>query len=94
MPEFQFSPSVSSVSPATLEANSTTAKIIFYPKEIFVDTEIHPADPGNHAGPWKVRVDSVPRQNQVPVEDQSAILLLTRGELGKEIGRIQLGPVY
>ncbi len=59
-----------------------------------MDTEIHPADADNHAGPWKARVDSVPKQNRVPAEDQSATLLLTRGELGQEIGRIQLGPIY
>ncbi|KAL6244188.1 hypothetical protein RBB50_009058 [Rhinocladiella similis] len=90
MAEFTFTPSAAALSAEALNTKSTTARVVFYPSEIYVDAEISPANPDDNAGTWKAKIQTVPRQTKVARDEQSAMLLLTKGQFGKEIGRVEL----
>ena len=83
-------PADSTTLPANiLEAKSTVAMVMFSPNDIFVDAHLLPPVAG--AESWRATVEWIPTQRTVPREEQIATLCLTKGELGREIGRIDLG---
>jgi hypothetical protein len=88
MPSTTFSSPASPSITSALQAKSTRAKVCFLPKEIFVDARVVMMEQGDER---RVEVDAVPRQMGVGEEDVQAVLVLTKGELGKELGRIDLG---
>lgn len=90
MARFTFSPTTSSIDPIVLKAKSTTAKVVFHPREIYVDATIAQINGGPH---WQIEVKYVPRQMDVSEEDVSAELCLMKGELGKVLGTVALGDV-
>jgi hypothetical protein len=69
------------------------AKISIGPNEIFVDANIKPPTAGGNGDAWTVTIDSLPRQPKVPREKQSATLYITKGELGRQLGKIDLGTL-
>ncbi|KAK6382926.1 hypothetical protein LTS17_003596 [Exophiala oligosperma] len=97
MAEFTFTPSPATLSAEALNTKSTVARVVFYPSEIYVDAQISPpaANPNddNSTGPWRAKVQTVPRQAKVALDEQTVMLLLTKGEFGKEIGRVEAQQV-
>ena len=89
MHTFTIPPDSTTLPTDILNAKSTIAKIMFSPGDIFVDAHLLPPVAG--AELWRATVEWIPTQRTVPREEQMATLCLTKGELGREIGRIDLG---
>ena len=91
MASISFSPSAFSIDLTILEAKSTTAKVCFDPHEIYVDAKVSPVGRGDM---WEVDMEYVPRQINASEVDTNAVLCLTKGELGRVIGRVELGRIH
>ena len=72
-----------------LTAKSTVAKVVFTPNDIFVNAHFLPLTSASEH--LSAKVDYVPTQRTVLMDEQVATLRLTKGELGRELGRIELG---
>lgn len=90
MASFTFQPT-SEVPPGVLSADSTHAKVKIEPLDAFVDATISPFQGGAF---WKASTTSIPRSSSVPLHDHRVVLVLTKGELGKYLGSIDLGNLH
>lgn len=90
MASFVFQPT-QEVDLAVLSARSTCAKVKIEPIDAFVDATISPLSGGSR---WSAVTASVPRSSSIPVQDHKAILVLSKGELGKHLGSIDLGNLH
>ena len=97
MRTFTFQPSLS-LDSSILFRKSTCAKVCYQAEdsdntdnlnEVFSDAKLYCPDSGSDR--WSVVVDFVPQM--VQVASMKATLHLTRGELGKQLGSIELGTV-
>lgn len=89
---FTFEPP-STVPIAILRHKKTCAKISYEPIEQYVDAWLEPAssDDDNDSSTWKVLAAGLPN---VPISVRNqAVLHLTAGELGRYLGRVDLGFV-
>ncbi len=94
MATYTFTPTTSL--PSTLLSHrSTTAKVGFTPVDMFVDAELiapeesSEDEDGNETGKWRVVVDALPNSSMHPIA--KATLYLTKGELGRSLGSVELG---
>ena len=90
MARVTFSPTTASIDPAILKAESTTAKVCFNPKEIYVNAIIRPIGSGDD---WEVDLEYIPRQVNVSQNEVNAVLFLAKGELGRILGSVELGRI-
>jgi len=89
MRSFIFTPT-KEVSVGTLEAPSTWAKVRIEPVDAYVDATIEHL---HGSQTWTATVQEVPMSTRLPCREHRAVLCLSRGELGKSIGTIQLGAI-
>lgn len=73
-----------------LRSRNTHAKIRIEPYEAYVDAVISPS---TRPGFWSATVEYLPKHSTIPDGECSAVLCLSRGELGRSIGTIQLGSI-
>lgn len=88
MASFTFAPTTD-VPVSILENKSTYAKLRIEPIDAYVDAVISPV-PGR-SDRWTATVNTVPQSITVPRHDHQAVLCLSKGELGKHLGSIELG---
>ena len=94
MPSFPIPTSSSQSLRPHLIRKSTTAKICFKPHDIFVDAKIVPPSPQPSVSvQWEVQIDNIARQAHTAPEEQSAVMYLTQGELGKVLGQVEMGNI-
>jgi hypothetical protein len=92
MQSFKFDPATTDIPVDILNTKSTVVKVVFSPNEIYVDAHLVPPATGNE-GSWTVNPIFIPRQTRVPLEEQDVKLCLTKGELGRVIGMVDLGKL-
>ncbi|KAF4985606.1 hypothetical protein FDECE_16443 [Fusarium decemcellulare] len=94
MHTFTFS-ATPNITPAILSAPSTRAKVCITPPDAYVDAVIQPGSSQSSEGNWVAIVDNLPQATatRLQKEGQSAVLHLTKGELGKYLGSVDLGRV-
>jgi len=90
MPFLIFEPSAD-VTDDILRSKTTYAKVRFDPYEAFVDAKLQKTSGQNDC--WTAQVDYIPRHHNIPLSEQKAVLCLSRGELGRTLGSIELGPI-
>lgn len=73
-----------------LGAPTTTAKVRVEPFDAYVDAVIRPVVGTSR---WTATVSSLPRGSNVPRDQHQAVLCLTKNELGKYLGSINLGQI-
>ena len=89
MSTFSFEPT-ESLSSDILRAKSTFAKVAFQPKGVYISAKLESPEDGTTA--WKAIVDYTPKQRTHL--DKTATLYITKGELGKILGTVELGQVH
>jgi|UniRef100_A0A8H7KFP8 hypothetical protein len=93
MPTFTFSPTAE-VTTTILSASSTRAKVCIKPIDAYVDATIKPSSPESSSGSWIATVGDLPQSKSNEwQQDRRAVLHFTKGELGKYLGSVDLGPV-
>ena len=97
MRTFTFQPSLS-LDSSVLSRKSTCAKVCYQAQdcdgtgnlnEVFSDAKLYAPSTGSDR--WSVVVDFVP--GMVTAPSMKAVLYVTRGDLGKQLGSIELGTV-
>lgn len=89
MTSFSFQPT-SEVLVNILSASSTYAKIKIEPIEAFVDASISRVSDNI----WSASTENIPQSSSVPLEDHTAVLILSKGEFGKFLGSVDLGHIH